>query len=57
MLSLNVVTVNDQSVKLVHALMVANQLLNTMMIATCLAWSIALSLYRFNVSFAAVRFD
>ncbi len=57
MLSLNVVTVSDQSVKLVHALMLAIQLLNTMMIAVCLAWSIGLSLYRFNVSFAAVRFD
>ena len=57
MLSLNVVTVNDQSVKLVHALMLAIQLLNTMMIAVCLAWSIGLSLYRFNVSFAVVRFD
>ena len=57
MLSFNVVTVNDQSVTLVHALMLAIQLLNTMMIAACLAWSLGLSLYRFNGSFAAVRFD
>ena len=57
MLSFNVVTVKDQSVTLVHALMLAIQLLNTRMIAACLAWSLGLSLYRFNGSFAAVRFD